>query len=188
MNEKNHEEIFIFNRMAAGDKAAFRFFFEKYYNPLCRFVSIYVHDAAACEEIVEDVFIWFWEKRAELHIESSVKTYLFKAAKNKSLNHIRHELIKLKIHDKLIRTAVSSYNENPASSIDANRLRKIIDSCVNRLPEKCRLVFILAKEENLTYPEIALRQNISVKTVENQMGKALKLLREYLLPYYKELF
>ncbi len=188
MTEKNYEELFIFKRMVEGDKAAFHFFFEKYYADLCNLINFYVRDPVISEEIAQDIFIGFWEKREDIKINASVKAYLFKACKNKSLNYLRNEKRKLNIHEKLAKVAETNYDELPGSNMDANYLREIINKSVNSLPEKCREIFILAKEENLTYKEIANRLGLSVKTVENQMGKALKLLRELLRPYYNELF
>lgn len=188
MTEKNYEELFIFNRMAEGDKTAFRFFFEKYYADLCNLINFYVRDAVISEEIAEDIFIGFWEKREDIKISTSVKAYLFKACKNKSLNYLRNEKRKLNIHEKLAKVAETSFEALPENVMDARQLRKLIDKSVSSLPPKCREIFILAKEKDLSYKEIAAQLGISVKTVENQMGKALKLLRDLLRPYYNELF
>jgi len=187
MNIKNYEEQFIFDRMADGDKKAFRFFFEKYYTDLCNLVNIYLHDPVMSEEIVQDVFIWFWEKKEKIHIESSIRSYLLRASKNKSLNYIRNKKAQLNIHEKLSKMEDNKI-EMPDSIMDTAQLREIIEKSVNSLPQKCREIYILGKEKNLSYKEIAFEMGISVKTVENQMGKALKKLRELLAPYYNEIF
>jgi len=188
MNERNYEERFIFNRMVNGDKEAFRFFFEKYYTDLCNLMNFYLHDPAISEEIVQDIFVWFWENKGKIQIGSSVKSYLFKASKNKSLNYLRNERVKINIRDKLAKVTENNFDELPETNMDANQLREIISQSVNSLPPKCREIFNLAKEDDLSYKEIAGKLNISVKTVENQMGKALKLLRELLRPYYNDIF
>ncbi|RIH67030.1 RNA polymerase sigma-70 factor [Mariniphaga sediminis] len=187
MNEKNYEELFIFNRMAEGDKEAFRFFFERYYSDLCNLVNIYINDSVISEEIVQDMYIYFWEKKEKIAIESSVKSYLYRATKNKSLNYIRNEKVQLSIREKLSKVTEHSA-ELPDSIMDASQLREIIEQSINSLPEKCREVYILGKEKSLSYKEIAEELGISAKTVENQMGKALKKLRELLEPYYKDIF
>lgn len=187
MNEKNYEELFIFNRMAEGDKEAFRFFFERYYSDLCNLVNIYINDSVISEEIVQDMYIYFWEKKEKITIESSVKSYLYRATKNKSLNYIRNEKVQLSIREKLSKVTEHSA-ELPDSIMDASQLREIIEQSINSLPEKCREVYILGKEKSLSYKEIAEELGISIKTVENQMGKALKRLRELLEPYYKDIF
>jgi RNA polymerase sigma-70 factor, ECF subfamily len=187
MNKKNYEELFIFNRMAEGDKEAFRFFFEKYYTGLCNLVNIYIHDPVMSEEIVQDIYIYFWERKKDISIETSVRSYLFRASKNKSLNYIRNEKTKLAIQERLMKMSYTDH-EMPDKILDAAQLREIIETSVNTLPKKCREIYILGKEKNFSYNEIAKELDISVKTVENQMGKALKKLRELLMPYYREIF
>lgn len=188
MKMKNYEEQFIFDRMVEGDKEAFHFFFEKYYTDLCNLINFYIHNSIVAEEIAQDIYLQFWEKKGNIKIAVSVKTYLLKASKNKSLNFLRNEKKKLHIHEKLYRIKENCFDELPENSMDTSWLRDLIYQAVESLPPKCREIFILAKEENLSYKEIAEQLGISVKTVENQMGKALKKLREYLRPYYKEIF
>jgi RNA polymerase sigma-70 factor, ECF subfamily len=185
--KRNNEEQFIFNRMVEGDKEAFRFFFEKYYTDLCNLVNIYVHDEAMAEDIVQDIYIYFWEKKEKIQIESSVKAYLLRASKNKSLNFLRNEKTRLSIHEK-IREASETTCEMPATALDAEQLRNLIENAVKSLPEKCGEIYRLAKEKDLSYKEIAEQLDISVKTVENQMGIALKKLRDQLRPYYNDIF
>jgi len=139
------------------------------------------------EEIVQGIYVYFWENREKINIEISVESYLLRATKYKSLNYIRNKKIRGTIHEKLYEFAETSY-EMPLSVISTGQLREIIEKSVNSLPERCREIYILGKEKNLTYKEIASELNISVKTVENQMGKALKKLREMLKPYYEEIF
>ncbi|WP_320167738.1 RNA polymerase sigma-70 factor [Mangrovibacterium marinum] len=181
------EELYIFNRMVKGDKEAFRFFFEKYYSDLCNLVNLYLRDPMISEEIVQDIFIYFWEKKERIKVESSVKSYLLRATKNKSLNFIRDERNKLNIHDKLAGLSRAS-SEMPDKIMDANQLRDVIDSAINSLPDRCREVYILGKEKDLSYKEISEELGISIKTVEVQMGKALKKLREELRPHYNDIF
>ncbi|MFA6702619.1 MAG: RNA polymerase sigma-70 factor [Dysgonamonadaceae bacterium] len=185
--KKNDEELFIFNRLVEGDSEAFRFLFEKYYPDLCNFVNIYLHDAVMSEEIVQDIFICLWEKKEEINIESSVKSYLLRASKNKSLNYLRNEKTKLNIYNKLANLN-NSIAEMPDSIMNANQLREVINNAIDSLPERCRETYILGKEKDLSYKEIAEELGVSVKTVEAQMGKALKRLREELKPYYKDIY
>jgi RNA polymerase sigma-70 factor, ECF subfamily len=186
-DKRNNEEQFIFSRMVEGDKNAFRFFFEKYYTDLCNLVNIYIHDEAMAEEIVQDIYIYFWEKKGKIQIESSVKAYLLKASKNKSLNFLRNEKNRLSIHERIREASETTY-EMPANAMDAAQLRELIENAVKNLPEKCGEIYRLAKEKELTYKEIAEQHDISVKTVENQMGIALKKLRDHLRPYYNDIF
>ena len=187
MKNMNDEEQFIFQRMVEGDKEAFRFFFEKYYTDLCNFVNIYLNDPITTEDIVQDIYVYFWNKKENIRIETSVKSYLLKASKNKSLNYLRDEKARLVIQNKLAEESETSY-EIPVISEDNHRLQEIIKKAVESLPEKCREIYILSKEKKLTYNEISNELGISVKTVENQMGNALKKMREFLRPYHDELF
>lgn len=173
--------------MVEGDKEAFRFFFEKYYPDLCNLVNLYLRDAIMAEEIVQDIFIYLWEKKEKIRIESSVKSYLLRATKNRSLNYIRDERNKQDINIQLVDFNRQSA-EMPDKVIDANQLREVIDNAINNLPDRCREVYILGKEKNLSYKEISEEMGISVKTVEVQMGNALKKLREQLRPYYDDIF
>jgi RNA polymerase sigma-70 factor, ECF subfamily len=186
-DKRNNEEQFIFSRMVEGDKEAYRFFFEKYYTDLCNLVNIYIHDEVMAEEIVQNIYIYFWEKKGNIQIESSVKAYLLRASKNKSLNFLRNEKTRLSIHEK-IREASETVYEMPANALDAGQLREIIENTVKSLPEKCREIYRLSKEKELSYKEIAEQLGVSVKTVENQMGIALKKLRYQLRPHYNDIF
>ncbi len=181
------EESYIFNRMVEGDKDAFRFFFEKYYYDLCNMVNLYLHDSTMSEEIVQDIFIYLWEKKDNIKIETSVKSYLLRASKNRSLNYIRNEKLKV---DVLSRIPVYDQEtlDMPDRVMDANQLRGLIEEAIDSLPERCREVYLLGKEERLSYREISMKLGISEKTVEAQMGNALKKLREKLKPYYKDIF
>jgi RNA polymerase sigma-70 factor, ECF subfamily len=183
----NDEEIFIFNRMVEGDKEAFRFFFEKYYSDLCNLVNLYLHDSMTAEEIVQDIFIYLWEKKDQIRLDQSVKAYLLRASKNRSLNYIRNEKSRTGIINK-IKNTDASFDSMPDNVMDANQLRDVINKAIESLPERCRQVYILGKEQSLTYKEISDELGISVKTVEAQMGSALKKLREQLRPYYRDIF
>ena len=173
--------------MVEGEKEAFRFFFEKYYSDLCNMVNLYLRDPVMSEEIVQDIFMYLWEKKESIKIESSLKSYLLRASKNRSLNYIRNEKTKLEIYSKLNNSDHGTI-EMPDTVLDSNQLREVINAAIDSLPERCREVYILGKEKSMSYKEISEELGISVKTVEVQMGKALKKLREQLRPYYNDIF
>jgi len=190
LTDKDHnfsDELFIFSRMADGDQHALRFFFDKYYNSLCNYVNLYIHDQVVAEDIVQEIFIYLWEKRGNISIDTSVKSYLFRASRNKYLNYLRdeknHHTIKLEVN-----SATETFVKPEESFIDSGELEVIIDSVVAKLPPRCREVYMLHKNDDLSYKEIASRMNISEKTVENQMTIALKRLKEQLAPYYERIF
>jgi RNA polymerase sigma-70 factor (ECF subfamily) len=186
--EITNEELFIVKKMIDGDMDSFKYFFDRYYNDLCNFVHIYLHDQALAEEIVQDIFVYFWENREKLQINTSVKAFLFSASKFKSLNLLRDTKTQKKIVDKIGKSEPLHTPEQISSTIDTDKFRKILDSAINQLAPKCREIFLLSKREELSNREIAERLGISVKTVENQMTIALKKLREYLIPYREQIF
>ncbi|MGV8096119.1 MAG: RNA polymerase sigma-70 factor [Mangrovibacterium sp.] len=184
----NSDELFIVQRMIEGDRKAFRYFFEKYYAELCNFVNIYVHDTNLAEEIVQDIFVYFWEKRGSLRLTHSVRSYLFSASKYRSLKEIRNQNTRQRILKGIRIADLDDQASQDELYFDTEEFRSVLNSAVENLPPKCKEIFLLSKIKNLSHKEIAERLNISVKTVENQITIALKKLREYLAPYKKEIF
>jgi RNA polymerase sigma-70 factor (ECF subfamily) len=182
------EELFIVKKMIEGDIDSFKYFFDKYYNDLCNFVNIYLHDKVLAEEIVQDIFVYLWGNKENLRINTSVKAYLFTASKLKSLNHLRDTRNQKRIIDQLGKSTAPDAIDFDDSFIDTEEFRKILDAAIEQLPPKCKEIFLLSKKEELSNKEIAEQLGISVKTVENQMTVALKKLREYLLPYRGKIF
>lgn len=182
------EELFIVKKMIDGDIDSFRYFFDRYYDDLCNFVHVYLHDQVLAEEIVQDIFVYFWENREKLKISTSVKSFLFSASKFKSLNLLRDTKTQKKIAEKIGKTELSQTSEHDSSYIDVDEFKKILGSAVDQLAPKCREIFLLSKQKELSNKEIAEQLGISVKTVENQMTIALKKLREFLTPYREKIF
>lgn len=174
--------------MIDGDIDSFKYFFDKYYDDLCNFVHVYLHDQSLSEEIVQDIFVYFWENKEKLQITTSVKSFLFSASKFKSLNLLRDTKTKKRIAEKIGRTEPLITSEAEDSYLDTGEFKKILDAAVDQLAPKCREIFLLSKFENLNNKEIAEKLGISVKTVENQMTIALKKLRVYLLPFRGRIF
>ncbi len=186
--EINNDELFIIGKMIEGDIDSFKYFFNRYYADLCNFVHIYLHDQVLAEEIVQDIFVYFWENKQKLQISTSVKSYLFSASKFKSLNLLRDKKTQKRIVENIGRTEPSHTSEPEDSYLDTDEFRKILDSAINHLAPKCREIFVLSKQVELSNKEIAGRLGISVKTVENQMTIALKKLREELMPFRGKIF
>lgn len=153
-------------------------FFKTHYKALCSYAYSYLKDPADAEEVVQNAFVAFWEKRSTLQITASAKSYLFAMVRNACLNNLKHEKIKQRYAGA---AALAEEGYDPVSAtIHSDELSEKIRSAIDTLPEQCRLVFKLSRFEELKYQEIATELNISVKTVENHMGKALKLMREQL--------
>lgn len=167
----------LFEQIRTGDEKAFEALFRAYYPFLCTYATRLVKDAAAAEEIVQELFVRLWENRSRTIIGSSVKNYLFVSVRNLALNHIRHNRIKEDYAKNIIPEQDELYSpDTGAQTALLERIEKEIES----LPEKRREIFTLSRRDGLKYREIAEKLNVSVKTVETQMGLALKYLREKL--------
>jgi RNA polymerase sigma-70 factor, ECF subfamily len=168
--------------LQAGDITAFEMIFKTYYQPLCNYAYSFVHDRDEAEEIVQATFLSVWEKKDNLTIHTGVKPYLYAMVRNAALNVLKHE--KIKQQHAAVELAVAERSaESVTRTVMASELEDRIYKALNKLPEQCRLVFKLSRYEELKYAEIAEQLNISIKTVENQMGKALKIMREQLKDY-----
>ena len=172
----------LLTTLRAGDITAFEMIFKTYYQPLCNYAYSFVQDRDEAEEIVQSTFLSVWEKREALAIHTGVKPYLYAMVRNASLNIIKHEKIKQQ-HAAIEMAVAEKSAESVTRTVMASELEDRIYKALNKLPEQCRLVFKLSRFEELKYAEIAEQLNISVKTVENQMGKALKIMREQLKDY-----
>lgn len=171
----------IVNELTLDNKGVYEYVFRSYYSQLCRFSMKYVREKEATEEIVQDIFLYLWEKRHSLNITQSLKAYLYTATRNRSLNYLKSNLNRVEIRGDLAEDDQPLYvpeNDNP----DPQELRQTITQAIDMLPPKCRTIFDLSKNAGLTYQEIAEELGISKKTVEAQMSIALKKLRETLRP------
>lgn len=156
--------------------------FRTYYQPLCNYAYTFVQDKDEAEEIVQTTFLAVWEKKEVLEIRSTIRPYLYAMVRNACLNVIKHA--KIKQQHAAVELAMGEHSvESVSRTVMAGELERRIHEAMEVLPEQCRLVFKLSRFEELKYQEIADQLNISVKTVENHMGKALKIMREQLRDY-----
>lgn len=156
--------------------------FKTFYQPLCNYAYTFIQDRDEAEEIVQSTFLSVWEKRDGMEIRTGVKPYLYAMVRNACLNVIKHEKIKQKHVTAELALAERSV-ESVSRTVMASELETRISEAMEKLPEQCRLIFKLSRFEELKYAEIADQLELSVKTVENQMGKALKIMREQLKDY-----
>ena len=158
------------------DKNRFKEVFKEYYNPLCNFATSITSDPKMAQDVVQDVFTKLWDKRNELVINTNEKSYLFQAVKHRAFEILRKRKNETKIN-------VSDFEESfsPDKGIeeqaDKFMLKEFLYNSIRQLPPKCQEIFVLNKVNGLTYNEIADDLDISVKTVENQIGKAYRKLR-----------
>ena len=163
------------------DKQQFEQLFRAFFTPLCHFSNTYVKDLEAAKGITQEVFAKVWEKRADIDPDKSLKSYLFSSVKNRSLNYIRdHKKFASQILDVEIAHFETTFEQD---AIELAELQEKIDRTIDELPVKLKKVFLLSRFEELKYREIAEKLGISQKTVEAQMSKALKILREKLKDY-----
>jgi RNA polymerase sigma-70 factor (ECF subfamily) len=165
-----------------GDAKAFERLFHEYYSGLFRFVWHYVKSSESAKEIVQDVFARIWERREEFNPHRSPKAYIFTMAKNLALDHLRHERV---VHEWAEDPAVLFPRESQSleDQINQKLLLEDLQKAISHLPERCRMAFILSRYDGLSYSEIAQIMGVSVKTVDTQISRALRVLRKYLLPH-----
>jgi RNA polymerase sigma-70 factor (ECF subfamily) len=172
------DDLTLFGLIREGDREAFKTLFHTWYAPLCHYASHFLNDDEQATEAVQDFFVRLWEKRSSLVVESSLRHYLFRSVRNQCLNLIRQDKVR-QLHAVRLQEALLADNAPEEYSISPEMLVKIEES-IAALPEKRRAIFRLNREEGLKYREIAEKLGISVKTVEAQMGAALRSLREKL--------
>jgi RNA polymerase sigma-70 factor (ECF subfamily) len=175
-------EIDRFRALKEGDETAFEMIFKSHYQPLCNYAYTFLLDRDEAEEVVQATFLTVWERKEGITIETSLKSYLYRAVRNSCLNAIKHAKVKQRHAEESIFISDTSH-ESVSQSVISSELDQKIGDALMALPEQCRLVFKMSRFEELKYAEIAEQLNISIKTVENQIGKALKIMREELKEY-----
>ncbi len=166
------------------DDAAFKTFFKKYFTPLCAYCQFkFGFDLDLAKEIVHLGFIKLWEARHTLAADVSPKSYLYKIITNNSLDIVKHERVKQQHAQFVLNTTSEGALQSSFDSVEVKQLHSDIEAAISALPEQMRRIFELSRFEGLKYAEIANRLNISVKTVETQMSRALAKLREKLFGY-----
>jgi RNA polymerase sigma-70 factor (ECF subfamily) len=167
----------LVRRIRAGDERALEIVFKAHYAGMASFVQRFVRSADLAEELVQDVFLKLWAKREQLTEIETFRTYLFRAARNTALNHLRRVKLERRWQEE------QAVNDEPPTTFAADdetvesEVAAAVKEAIDRLPPRCREIFLLSRDGGLTYAEIARSLDISVKTVETQMGRALKSLR-----------
>ena len=163
---------------AVDMEIAFERAFKEHFKALHAYAFTIIRDEENAEEIVQNVFFKLWEKKEQMEGITSLKAYLYKATYNDSLNFLKHN--KVRAAYETYAKATNSDRNDAVDTLSTKELQAKIDKALNELPEQCRTIFQMSRFEELKYREIADQLGLSVKTVENQMGKALKVLREKL--------
>ena len=164
------------------DEKAFEDVFKTHYRSLHAYAYTLLKDEMAAEEMVQNVFYKLWERSETLQISGSIAAYLYRAVHNESLNYLKHLKVRSE-HQLHVSHRAGHDNDSASKRLHLKELEDRLRKAMNDLPEQCRTIFQMSRFEELRYKEIADRLDISVKTVENQMGKALKILRSKLVDF-----
>jgi RNA polymerase sigma-70 factor, ECF subfamily len=164
------------------DEQVFGDLFKTYFKQLRNYAFSFVREQTLAEDIVQTIFLRLWDKIEVLNVADSVAAYLYRAVYNESLNVLKRSKVRRSYHSWLNRH-MKDQTDNAQKNLQLQELERQLRAAINELPEQCRTIFQLSRYEELRYRDIGARLGISVKTVENQMGKALKLLRARLIDF-----
>jgi RNA polymerase sigma-70 factor, ECF subfamily len=175
------DERELLGRLRQGDEAAYDAIFRQWYAPLVATITSLLRDRGPAEEVVQDVMLELWRRREAITFETSLRAYLFQATRNRALNYLRRQRVEARGEATI--AAGMPTPEATDSEARESELNVAIQTAIASLPDRCREVFELSRIKGLKYSEIATELGISVKTVEAQMGKALRVMREQLAPW-----
>lgn len=162
-------------RIKKSDIEAFKEIFKYLNDNIYHFLVYKVHDSKVAEDILQDVFISFWENRRKLNKNKSVISYIYTIANNFALNYLRHQTI---VHKYQLKYNQAESEISVHEILENKELSEYINKAIERLSDKVKTVFLMSRIENLSYKEIAERLGISISTVESHIVKALKCIRE----------
>jgi RNA polymerase sigma-70 factor (ECF subfamily) len=174
-------EVLFGKVVREGDYTAFRELFTRHYRSLCTYAMRVVVVREIAEEVVSDVFVKLWKNREQIEVHTSFEAYMYRAVRNQALDYLKLRSYRCRERDSLDSVQWSmahADHHTPMEEVVFNEFYDRVEGCISDLPRQCQVIFRLSREEGLRYREIAERLQISVKTVETQMGRALKVLRE----------
>ena len=174
----------IIGKAKSAEEQAFEVLFREYYPRLCGFANKFIANSAESEEIVQEVFLNIWKKRDQLNLSAEIKPYLFKSVQNLCFNFLEHRKV-VDNYYSVIEVVYKNHAEdfNTYESVLYAEFQTKADAAIEALPDQCRKIFQLSRQDGLKYHEIAEKLGISVKTVETQMSRALSKLKIELKDY-----
>jgi RNA polymerase sigma-70 factor (ECF subfamily) len=172
----------VIDRIRKGDVKAFEWLFRQYYEKLCQWAYHYLRDLDSSEEVVQDLYYHLWRNRATMKFHVSAKSYLYKAVSNNCKMLIRNRGRRSAIEAEIVSLNTESAEE-PEELLEVKEIREVVNKTLEELPEKPAQIFRMSRYEGLKYREIAEKLSISIKTVEANMGKALRVFRKNLQEY-----
>jgi RNA polymerase sigma-70 factor (ECF subfamily) len=172
----------LLDKLVSGDRDAFSVIFSAYYRDLVLFAINIVHDRDTAEEIVQDNFVKIWEERRDLNITASLKSYMLRSVQNRCIDWYRHKKIR-QAHSDEVTTSQILFEYDTENYLFGSELESLIKKTLSVIPSDYSEAFRMSREEGLKYSEIAEKLNVSVRTIEVRVSKALHLLREHLKDY-----
>jgi RNA polymerase sigma-70 factor, ECF subfamily len=174
--------------LAKRDESAFEKVFKDNFKKLQSYAITIVGDENVAEEMVQNVFFKLWDRSEKINIQASIAAYLYRAVYNESCNYLKHQKVKQGFLNYSKHAMNDISTEKASKKVSVTELEQRIKNALNDLPEQCRTVFQLSRFEELKYQQIADTLGISIKTVEAQMGKALRIMRVKLVDYLPLVF
>ena len=165
-----------------ADSGVIEALFRAHYTRLCGFVDTYVRSPEVASDLVQDLFVHLWERCDAGDLPPLTTAYLYTAARNRALKYLRHRRVVARWAEEAARAPVPT-GQRADERVRAREVAEAVRRAIDDLPERCREIFLLSRESQLSYAAIAKALDISVKTVETQMWRALKALRRSLAPY-----
>lgn len=172
----------IIRALKSRDEQAFGDLFKAHFKPLRNYAFSFVQEQTLAEDIVQTIFLRLWDKIEVLNFSDSIAAYLYRSVYNESLNALKKNKVRRSYHSWLHRNT-KDHSDTAHKNLQLQELERQLRAAINDLPEQCRTIFQLSRYEDLRYRDIGQRLGISVKTVENQMGKALRILRARLVEF-----
>lgn len=176
------DNVFLMESLTNGDEKAYKFLLNKFHRKLNAYALTLVNDHSMAQDIVQNVFLKTWKNRSKLNPEFSIQSFLYKSVYNEFINSYQQNKAMMLLQQKYVESLQHVVETTDESSIE--RMLAIINREIQNLPNKCQQVFILSKKEGLTNIEIAEHLDVSIKTVEAQISKAYKILKDKLKDNY----
>ncbi|MCK9204693.1 MAG: RNA polymerase sigma-70 factor [Bacteroidales bacterium] len=176
----------IQKKIQGGDIREFERLFNKYYEPLCRHADKILNDMDTAEDVVQEFFYHFWKNRKTFTPKLSLNAYLYQSIRNNALHYLEHLAIRKRYEKQVFNESQDIMPAPLQPDVELNDLDQIINATLQQMPERCSRIFRMNRFEGKKYREIAEILVISVKTVEADMGKALRMFRESLKEYTGE--
>lgn len=178
-------DLLVLKQIREGNIKAFEAVFRLYYAPLCLYAASITGRRDIAEEIVQELFYICWKERETLQLFCSLKSYLYKAARNRALQYLEHRAVCNRHEESVLTAPAPEGVPSPEDELEYKELKRLVDQAFERMPPRRSRIFRMHRTEGLKYAEIAARLELSVKTVEAEMTKALHMLRREIEQYIK---